>query len=55
MPDPKDPDLPDDTPPPEYEPGRTPEEIPSAPPVGDPDDDRPRDASAGILPTASRS
>ena len=44
MPDPKDPDLPPDTPAPEYEPGRTPQEFPIESPVGDPDDGRPRDS-----------
>jgi general stress protein YciG len=44
MPQPRDPDTPPpDVPSPEYEPGRTPEEIPQAPEPGDPSDDRPRD------------
>ena len=45
MPDPKDPDLPDGAPTPEYEPGRTPQEFPPEPPQDDPGDGRPRDAS----------
>jgi hypothetical protein len=54
MPDPKDPDLPDDAPPPEYEPGRTPQEIPFAPPLGDPDDGRPRDPLGRRVPNRLR-
>jgi hypothetical protein len=50
VPDPKDPDLPPETPSPEYQPGKTPEEFPSEPPAtGDPDDGRPRDLPGAEL------
>ena len=50
VPDPKDPDLPPETPSPEYAPGRTPEEFPSEPAApGDPDDGRPRDLRGADL------
>ena len=48
MPDPEDPDLPQQPAPPEYEPGRVPEEIPQMPdPGGNPGDGRPRDKVQG--------
>ncbi len=43
MPEPKDPDQPAERPAPDYEPGNAPQEFPAAPPVGDPQDGRPRD------------
>jgi hypothetical protein len=50
VPDPKNPDLPPETPSPEYAPGKTPEEFPSeSPATGDPDDGRPRDLRGSDL------
>jgi hypothetical protein len=52
VPDPKNPDLPPETPSPEYAPGTTPEEFPSEPPAtGDPPTTAGRETSGAAIST----
>jgi len=51
MPDPEDPHPAPDAPQPEYEPGKTPQEIPMEPGAPPPGDDRPYDDRASVPPS----